>query len=196
LRSGAVIMRPAIRRGTLGFLFLVLLATAGARAAPVVADDNPITDTVSDATDPITDDVSEATDPITDSVSDATDPITDSVSDAIDPTSDTVSDATDPTSDDVSEATDRVSDTASTPPDALSTGGSGTTKGSAGVHTSSREENAAAAATGDEVTGAVERILSLLAQTGLTVLPWIAVAGGLTVLGIFLLRLSRHRISR
>ena len=189
-----VTVRPALRRRTLG-LFLVLLATVAARAAPVAAGDDPIKDTVSDPTDPIKDTVSVATDPIKDTVSDATDPIKDTVSDATDPIRDTVSDATDPINDAVSDATDRTSEEASTH-DTSSTSGTGTSQRSARDHTSSRQENDAPAATGGGISGAMERILTFLAQTGWTLLPWIVVAGGLTAVGIFLLRLSRHRTSR
>jgi hypothetical protein len=155
--------KPA-RRRTLGFSFVVLLAAAAAGATPVVADDNPIPS----PTDPITDTVSDATDPITDTVSDATDPITD------------------------------------TAPGGVSTGGSSTTQAGTQGHTSSREGHDVscdaqtttciqAPAEGGGLAGVVRRILGSIAQTGWAALPWIVVAVGLTALGIFLLRVARHR---
>jgi hypothetical protein len=165
-------------------LFLVLFAATAARATPVDAVDDPIPS----PTVPISD----ATDPISDTVSDATDPISDTVSDATDPISDTVSDATDP-----------ISDADSSLPGAAP-GASRTGKASSEGQTSSRERSDVACdaqtmtciqgpAESDGLAGVVGRIIGFLAQTGWAALPWIMVAIGLAVLGIFLLRISRHR---
>jgi hypothetical protein len=172
-------MQPAKRRRTRGSLFVVLLVAAAARATPVVALDDPIPS----PTDPIPDTVSDATDPIPDTVSDATDPIPDTVSDATDPIPDTVSDATDP-----------IPGTASSGPATAATGARGTSQAGTRGHTSSREAPTAAEDGG--LRGAVEQILGFLAQTGLTVLPWIVAAIALTVLGILLLRLSKRGTAR
>jgi hypothetical protein len=52
---------------------------------------------------------------------------------------------------------------------------------------------------GDEsgpIARAIQRVLDFLAETGFTLLPWIALAAGLAVLGIVLVRASRRRTSR
>jgi hypothetical protein len=52
---------------------------------------------------------------------------------------------------------------------------------------------------GDEsgpIARAIQRVLDFLAETGFTLLPWIALAAGLAALGIVLVRASRRRTSR
>jgi len=52
---------------------------------------------------------------------------------------------------------------------------------------------------GDEsgpIARAIQQVLDFLAETGFTLLPWIALAAGLAVLGIVLVRASRRRTSR
>jgi hypothetical protein len=200
--AGGDIMQPATRRRTLGLLFVLLLAAGAARAAPVVADEDPL----SSSTDPISDTVSDATDPISDTVSDATDAVSDTVSDATDPVSDTVSDATDPVSGTVSDATGAASTTASGTTGrgsdhGLSVGASthGNTPTREGQHVPCDAQTSACNPDSvyvDPLAAAVKRILGFLAVTGWGVLPWIVIALGLTVLGIFFLRSSRNRTSR
>jgi hypothetical protein len=216
-------MQPARRRKSIGVLFVVLFAAGAARAMPVVADEDPISsptgtvsDTVSNPTGTVSDTVSDPTGTVSDTVSDPTDTVSDTVSDPTDTVSDTVSDPTDTVSDTVSDPTGTVSDSVSDATGAVSTAGSGAAgRGSdygLGVgastrgNTSTREGQNSPCdtqtstcipdAAGSGFAGGVERILGLLAQTGWAVMPWIVIAAGLTVLGIFLLRSSRRRSSR
>jgi hypothetical protein len=122
-----------------------------------------------------------------------------------------ISDVTDPISDAIGDATDAVSGTAS----AAAGTASGTTGGAtargvgpaapAGAQRSTRGgQNASGCASGacdrpdsgSSLGQTVERILGFLAETGSTLLPWIALAVGLGALGVLLLRASRRRSSR
>jgi hypothetical protein len=210
-------MHPATRQKTLSLLFIVLLAPAAARAAPVVADEDPISSaigTVSNtavSTDEawairISDAASSTTDPgsttdsdpiasVSDTVSDPIASVSDTVSDPIASVSDTVSDPIASVSDTVSGATGRGSD------HGLDVGAS--TRGNTPIREGQdvpcdAQTNTCIpdAAEGGSLAGVVERILGFLALTGWEVLPWIVIAVGLTALGIFLLRSSRRRTSR
>jgi hypothetical protein len=199
-------MHPATRQKTLSLLFMVLLAPAAARAAPVVADEDPISSaigTVSNtavSTDEawairISDAASSTTDPGSTTDSDPIASVSDTVSDPIASVSDTVSGATGAVSTAASGATGRGSD------HVLDVGAS--TRGNTPIREGQdvpcdAQTNTCIpdAAEGGSLAGVVERILGFLALTGWEVLPWIVIAVGLTALGIFLLRSSRRRTSR
>jgi hypothetical protein len=185
---------------------MVLLAPAAARAAPVVADEDPISSaigTVSNtavSTDEawairISDAASSTTDPGSTTDSDPIASVSDTVSDPIASVSDTVSGATGAVSTAASGATGRGSD------HVLDVGAS--TRGNTPIREGQdvpcdAQTNTCIpdAAEGGSLAGVVERILGFLALTGWEVLPWIVIAVGLTALGIFLLRSSRRRTSR
>jgi hypothetical protein len=208
-------MQPATRRKTLGLLFIVLLAAAAARAAPVVADEDPISSPIGTVSNTAmsTDDawatrISEAsaTDPGSTTVSDPIPSVSDTVSDPIASVSDTVSDPIASVSGTASGATGTVSGTASGATGRASDYGLGVGASTRG-NTPTREGQGVPcdaqtntcipdAAEGGSLAGAMERILNFLALTGWGVLPWIVIAVGLTALGIFLLRSSRRRTSR
>jgi hypothetical protein len=141
-------------------------------------------------------------------LSDAASPVTDPVSNVLPSPTPSISEATDPISDAIGDATDAVSSaTSSAAGTAAGATGDATARGvgpaaPAGAQTSDREsQNASGCAQGacgrpdsDSSLGrAVERVLGFLAETGATLLPWIALAGGLGVLGVVLLRASRRR---
>jgi hypothetical protein len=148
------------------------------------------------------------TGPGPDATSGATDPLptpTPSISVAPD-------DATDPISDAIRDATDAVSGTASGEAsdasgarDAITGSGSGVAgPGVTGTaDTSAREGQgrsgcAQACRSGGSsgpLAQAVERVLGFLAETGVTLLPWIGLAVGLAAVGIALLRASKRRAS-
>jgi hypothetical protein len=119
-RPGGDIMQPATRRKTLSLLFIVLLAAAATPAAPVVADEDPISSpvgTVSNtamSTDEawairISEAASSATDPGSTTISDPIPSVSDTVSDPIASAADTVSDPVASAADTVSDATGAVS---------------------------------------------------------------------------------------
>ena len=141
-------------------------------------------------------------------LSDATSPVTDPVSNVLPSPTPSISEATDPISDAIGDATDAVSSaTSSAAGTAAGATGDATARGAgpaapAGAQTSDRGgQDASGCAPGacgrpdsDSSLGrAVERVLGFLAETGSTLLPWIALAGGLGVLGVVLLRASRRR---
>jgi hypothetical protein len=216
---------PATRRKALSFLFIVLLAAAAARAAPVVADEDPISspigtvsntamstdeawairipDAASSAIDPGSTTVSDPIASVSDTVSDPVASVSDTVSDPVASVSDTVAGATGAVSDTVAGATGAVSDTVAGATGRASDHSLGVGASTSG-NTPIREGQDVPcdaqtnmctpdAAEGGSLAGVVERILGFLALTGWEVLPWIVIAVGLTVLGIFLLRSSRRR---
>src|SRR5919201_1110558 len=141
-------------------------------------------------------------------LSDATSPVTDPVSNVLPSPTPSISEATAPISDAIGDATDAVSSaTSSAAGTAAGATGDATARGAgpaapAGAQTSDRGgQDASGCAPGacgrpdsDSSLGrAVERVLGFLAETGSTLLPWIALAGGLGVLGVVLLRASRRR---
>ena len=142
-----------------------------------------------------------------DAVSDLLPTPTPSISDATDPIADAIGDAADA----VSGATSGAAGTASgAGADAAGAARGATSRGvgpaaPAGAQTSAREgRNPSGCASGacgrpdsrDSLGRTIERILGFLAETGSTLLPWIALAAGLGVLGVVLVRASRRRTSR
>jgi hypothetical protein len=135
--------------------------------------------------------------------------------------SDTISGATDAVSGATSGGTDAVSGATSGGIDAVSGGVAGAAAeatgpgvdhdvgvaATSGGRTSAREGGSTfscdpgttcvqGAQDGGPLSQMIERIFNFLAQTGFTLLPWIAIAVALTVLGAVLLRASRRRTSR
>lgn len=149
--------------------------------------------------------------------SDPTSAVTDGVSNLLPTPTPSVSVSTDPVSDAIGDATDAVSNTTSGTAGTASGAGtdatgavSGTTARGlgpavpAGAQTSAREgqdpsgcapDGCGRPDSGGSLGRTIERVLGFLAETGSTLLPWIALAAGLAVLGVILVRAGRRRAS-